>query len=403
MFSWRFCLIVVLSSLVCCPSLRGQQSDTLTKPIAADEVSDALESALSGVVVVSEDSDDPAGREEYYELLLVLADTIDQIDRNYVEPISRRELVEAAIEGILKKLDPFSNYIPSEEKEDFEDEIENEFGGIGIQIASQRGQLQVISPLVGSPAHRGGIMAGDRIMAINGNPTRGLSLSEAVDRMKGRAGTSLTLTVFHPHNRSTEEITLTREVIRVETVMGDTRTDKDGAWEFMLDDRRKIGYIRITAFSKHTADDLRAALTSLAERGMRGLVLDLRFNPGGLLSSAIEVSDMFLSSGEIVSTSGRNVSERKWEARSEGTFDGFEMVVLVNQYSASASEIVAACLQDNKRAVIVGQRTWGKGSVQNIIQLEDGHSALKLTTASYMRPAARTSIASPARKTMTGA
>ena len=350
------------------------------------QASESEDNASGGSISTSTAAD--RDRDEYYELFLVLADTIDQIDRNYVEPISRRELMEAAIDGILKKLDPFSNYIAADEKDDFEDEIKSEFGGIGIQISVQGGGLKVISPLVGTPAHRNGIMAGDRILAIDDKSTEGISIDDAVHRMKGRAGTAVTLTVRHAHDGSTEDIELTREVIRVATVMGDRR-NKEGKWEYMYDDAAKIGYIRLTAFSEHTASELREALTSLSERELRGLVLDLRFNPGGLLSSAIEVSDLFLSSGRIVSTAGRNVRERAWEAREEGTLDDFELAILVNQYSASASEIVAACVQDHGRGVIVGERTWGKGSVQNVIPLEDGQSVLKLTTASYVRPSGK--------------
>jgi len=174
----------------------------------------------------------------------------------------------------------------------------------------------------------------------------------------------------------------------VPTVLGDVR-NADDSWKWMYDDQKKIGYIRITAFARHTAEELRKALDQLAREGVRGLVLDLRFNPGGLLSAAVEVSDMFISSGRIVSTQGRNTSPKVWEAHAKGTFQPVPMAVLVNRYSASASEIVAACLQDHGRAVIVGERTWGKGSVQNVVRLEDGASALKLTTASYQRPSGK--------------
>jgi carboxyl-terminal processing protease len=167
--------------------------------------------------------------------------------------------------------------------------------------------------------------------------------------------------------------------------LGDIR-NSDGKWEYMLDPKNRIGYIRLTAFSRNTPAELQQVLTQLTGEKMRALILDLRNDPGGLLSSAIEVSDLFVSKGRIVSTKGRNSPERVWDAHQEGTFEGFPMVVLVNRYSASASEIVAACLQDNKRAGVIGERTWGKGSVQNVIELEDGRSALKLTTAAYRRP-----------------
>jgi carboxyl-terminal processing protease len=171
----------------------------------------------------------------------------------------------------------------------------------------------------------------------------------------------------------------------VETVLGCDRNGDD-TWDWIIDDDRKIAYIRITGFSRHTADELRSVLEDLMQKEMKGLILDLRFNPGGLLSAAVEVSDMFVSEGRIVSTDGRNVKSRSWDARKKGTFEGFAMAILVNGFSASASEIVAACLQDHDRAVIIGSRTWGKGSVQNVIKLSDGASAVKLTTADYHRP-----------------
>ena len=335
------------------------------------------------------DNLEKADREDYYELLMVFADTIDQIERNYVEKISRRELVEAAIEGALNALDPYSNYIAPDELDRFKVEVENEFGGIGIRVdGRRRGQLRVISPLVGTPAYRGGILAGDLIRAIDGKPMREMSLDDAIRSMKGRAGTSVTLTIYHPYTNETEDIELTREVVKVATILGDQRQDDD-SWQFMYDTDAKIAYVRITAFGRDSNDELRAVLKSLSEDGMRGLIVDLRWNPGGLLKTAIEVSDMFLSSGTIVSTEGRNVRRQVWEATSEKT-ENVPLVVLVNQFSASASEIVAAALQDHDRAIIIGQQTFGKASVQNVVELEEGRSALKLTTGSYQRPNGKT-------------
>jgi carboxyl-terminal processing protease len=250
------------------------------------------------------------------------------------------------------------------------------------------GQLKVISPLVGTPAYRAGLEAGDIILKIEGEDTAGLHIDEAVKRLKGEAGTSVTLTIRHLGVAEPETLTITREWVHVETVLGDKRKPDD-SWDFMLDHDKHIGYVRISGFSRDTAEDLKKALVDLQGQGLKGLVVDLRFNPGGLLTSAIDVSDLFVSEGKIVSTSGRNVPERSWDAQKDGTFDGFPMAVLVNHYSASASEILSACLQDHKRAVIIGERTWGKGSVQNVIELEGGKSALKLTTASYQRPSGK--------------
>jgi carboxyl-terminal processing protease len=323
--------------------------------------------------------------DEYYELFRSFADTIDQVERNYVKEVDRRELMEAAIKGVLSKLDPYSSYIGPQEFGGFKTAVESQFGGIGIQITIDEGQLKVLSPLVGTPAYRAGIQAGDRIIKIEGEPTKGIDTDEAVRKLKGEAGTTVTFTVVHALDNREETVTLKREVIHVDTVMGDRRKPND-AWEFMVDADKRIGYIRLTAFSRDTASDLKKALDELVGRNMRGLILDLRFNPGGLLNSAVDIADIFLPAGKIVSTAGRTTPERKWEAKKEGTFEGFPMVVLVNRYSASASEIVAAALQDHKRAIVIGERTWGKGSVQNVIELENGKSALKLTTASYQRP-----------------
>jgi carboxyl-terminal processing protease len=332
--------------------------------------------------------------DEEYELQRMLVDTLDQVERNYVKTISRRELIEAAIDGILRKLDPYSTYIAPDDLDRFRGAIDSRFGGIGVQVTVGSRGLTVLSPLVNTPAHRAGILAGDRIIAIDGRSTEGVDLVKATEVLKGKIGTKVALSVLHPGQTKPKEVTLTRELIQVETVLGDRRKD-DNAWDFMVDHPKRIGYVRVTAFSRSTADELRAAVQSLQRQNFAGLVLDLRFNPGGLLSSAIEVSDLFIEKGRIVSTTGRNVAERVWDARSAGTLPDFPMVVLVNRFSASASEIVAACLQDHHRAVIMGERTWGKGSVQNVIPLEHGHSALKLTTSSYHRPSGKNINRSP--------
>jgi len=326
--------------------------------------------------------------EDYYELYKLLVDTLDQVERSYVKDIDRRELFEAAIKGVLSELDPYSAYINRDEIDSFRTSVESEFGGIGIQVNVQDGMLTVISPLVGTPAYRAGLVAGDRIVEINGEDAKNITLEEAIRRLKGKAGTKVKLGVMHPGEKEKTEVEVTREVVHVDTVLGDRRKDDD-SWDYMYDHDNGIAYVRITGFSRETPAELREALEKLTKEGLRGLVLDLRFNPGGLLSSAIQISDMFVAKGRIVSTEGRNVPKRTWDAHAEGTFTGFPMVVLVNHFSASASEIVAACLQDHKRAIVVGERTWGKGSVQNVIELEGGRSALKLTTASYHRPSGK--------------
>jgi carboxyl-terminal processing protease len=324
--------------------------------------------------------------DEFYELFRLFADTLDQVERNYVKDISRRELMEAAIQGVISKLDQHSTYISPDELDGFRTDVEAEFGGIGIQFSknSKRSWLRVISPIAGSPAYRAGILAGDVITHIDDTPTNELERKETISRIKGKLGTTVKLTVRHL-NGDSEKIDVERQIVRVETVLGDQR-NKDASWDFMLDDEEKIAYIRVTAFARHTTADLRKVLEEMQSQKMHGLILDLRGNPGGLLSSAIQISDLFVAEGRIVSTAGRNVDDREWDAHKRGTFLDFPMAVLVNNYSASASEIVAACLQDHERAIVIGQRTYGKGSVQNIIELEQGRSALKLTTAEYLRP-----------------
>ncbi len=340
---------------------------------------------------VAKTNDDKTAKDdtnEYYEQLRLFIDTLDQIDRNYVNDISRRELMEAAIRGMLQKLDQYSNYIPPSDMERFRGSVESEFGGIGIQVTAENGILRVISPIVGSPAYRQGLIAGDHITQIEGKPTKGITIDEAVRQMKGKVGTAVTITVVHPNDPMPKEIKIKRAIIRVDSVLGDLRKEDD-AWNFFYDEEKKLGYVRITSFTRRTVDELRVAMKELLAKNVKGLVLDLRFNPGGLLSTAIEVCDMFIEEGRIVSTEGRNAPKRTWDAHKKGTFPDFPMAILVNRYSASASEIVSACLQDHGRAVVIGERTWGKGSVQNIIDLEHGRSALKLTTASYKRPSGK--------------
>jgi carboxyl-terminal processing protease len=327
----------------------------------------------------------PKKDENYYELYKLVVDTVDQVERNYVTEVDRRELIEAAVRGVMAKLDPYSSYIGPEEIERFRATVESEFGGIGIQITMEDGDLKILSPIYGTPAYKAGLLAGDRILEIDGASTEDFTIDDAVARLKGKEGSAVVLTIIHPQRDEKEIVSVKREKIHVETVLGDRRGD-DGHWDLFLDQSERIGYLRVTAFSRDTAEELKTALKKLKAAKVRGLILDLRFNPGGLLTSAVEVSDLFLAEGRIVSTKGRNSPERVWNAKKAPKFTDVPMVVLVNRYSASSSEIVAACLQDHHRAAIVGERTWGKGSVQNVIEMEDGRSAIKLTTAAYLRP-----------------
>ncbi len=367
------------------PSAQDMPKPNAGQPQVKEQVVDDLQQGLQAVL---QEQTPTAEDEEFYELLELFADTLDQVERNYVEKVSRRELMEAAIQGVLEKLDQYSDYIPPDELASFRSEIENEFGGLGIRVGKVDGQLTIITPLPNTPAYRAGLRAGDRIVAIDGESTEKIELGQAVDRMKGRVGTAVDLTIRRSDDEPVELVRLTREQVHLETVLGLARDAGDG-WDYWLDPKAHIAYVRITSFGRQTPEDLRRVLQDLRGKPLQGLVLDLRFNPGGLLTSAIEIADLFLDKGTIVSTEGRNAQRRSWFAHAEGTIDDVPMAVLVNRYSASASEIVAASLQDHQRATIIGERTWGKGSVQNVIELEGGRSALKLTTAGYQRPSGR--------------
>lgn len=335
-----------------------------------------------------------ASEDEYYELMKVFVDTFEQIDRNYVTQVDRRELVEAAMRGMLLKLDPYSSYIDTQELRSFNEHVEQEFGGIGIQVTidPRTRQLMVMTPLPGTPAYKAGVLAGDRILEIDDKLTsefqEGREMESAITLMRGKPGAAVKIKLQHEGSESPETVQITRATIKTPTVLGD-HYDSHGEWSFMLNEQEKIGYIRLTSFGRNSAEEVHDALMKLQKEGMKALILDMRFNPGGLLTAATAIADFFISNGVIVSTKGRNTEEQFVQAKKAGTFSGFPMAVLVNRYSASASEIVSACLQDYKRAIIVGERTWGKGSVQNVVELEGGKSALKLTTASYHRPSGK--------------
>ncbi len=344
------------------------------------------------------------GRDRDYELVRLLVDVLDEVDHKYVRPLdddAKRRLVEDMINGGLERLDPHSSFINAKEYKQFSRNSRGKFGGVGIQIHADRdkgGQLTVVSPMVGTPAYEAGILAGDLIVKIDGKATENMRLSEAVDLIQGDPGQKIVLSVLHEGTKEPVDLEMTRAEIQVHTVIGDLRkADNPNEWDFFLDKANKIAYIRlVSTFSEKTAGDLRKVLEQLQQEGLHGLIVDLRNNPGGLLSSAVEVCDLFLTEGRIVSTKGRNEAEKVYTAKADGTLllpaEQYPMVVLINKYSASASEIVAAALQDHKRAVIIGERSYGKGSVQNIIDVKETAnriSALKLTTASYWRPSGK--------------
>ncbi|MGZ0169206.1 MAG: S41 family peptidase [Planctomycetales bacterium] len=329
-------------------------------------------------------------QDEYFELMQTFVDTFEQVDRNYVKDVDRRKLLEAALRGMIKELDPYSSYIPPEELARFNQQVEQQFGGIGIQVQPdpRTRRILVISPLPDTPAYKAGVRAGDIVTEVEGYDTENMPLSRAVELMKGPPGETVSIKVRHMSATEDEEISMERAIINVKSVLGD-KWGKNGSWDFLVDDEQKIGYVRLTQFGRKSAEELAVAIDTLQKQGMKGLVLDLRFNPGGLLSQAVKISDLFVESGTIVSTEGKNTKKRTFEATKSGTLPDFPMAVLINRFSASASEILSACLQDHKRAVVIGERSWGKGSVQNVIELEAGASALKLTTAGYLRPSGK--------------
>jgi carboxyl-terminal processing protease len=309
------------------------------------------------------------------------------VQKQYVRDVDTKKMFQDAIEGMLAGLDPFSNYIPEDEMDEFNKATRGRFGGIGIQIGMRHGLLTVISPLEGTPAYKAGVMAGDMIIEIDGKSTDGIRLDEAVKKLTGDPGSKVTIKVRHMTG-DMAEITITRELIEVHTVKGFRRAD-DQKWDWMVDKEKKIGYIRVASFVENTVPDMQEALKQLQADGMKALIIDLRFDPGGILKTAIEMCDLFVADGIIVQTKGRTTPYWEATARKEGTLPFFPMVVLVNQFSASASEIVSGCLQDHHRAIIVGERTFGKGSVQNVIPLDGESAALKLTTSKYYLPSGR--------------
>lgn len=340
-------------------------------------------------------------KDKDYELVRLLVDVLHEVRHKYVvdvDPERERKLVEDMINGGLERLDPHSQYFNPKDYKRLDEQSEGKFGGVGIQVGFDRqkgGLLTVISPMAGTPAYESGVLAGDVILKIDSKTTETMRMSEAVDMIQGPPGSKVVLTVTREGLKEPLDIPLTRAIIKVPSVVGDLRrADDPKEWDYYVDKANQIGYVRLVNFSKTSAQELRTVVQGLEKDGVRGFVLDMRNNPGGLLRAAVEISDLFLTDGLIVSTKGKNHKDETYRAKSEGTLlqgDGHPvpMAVLINKYSASASEIVAAALQDHGRAVVVGERSYGKGSVQNIIPLENDTSALKLTTASYIRPSGK--------------
>lgn len=333
---------------------------------------------------------DSAHRSEYGRMYDTFAEVLKEVDAHYLRKVENQQLFEGALQGIMGRLDPYSAYIGPDQFAEFVATLEQRFGGVGIEVTinAETGALEVTTPLADSPAFAAGVRAGDIIKKIDGRSTEGLvpdDIDEIVGRLRGRQGV-VQLTVMHKGETEPVEISIGRAMIPVDSVLGDAR-DAENHWDFFLAGEERIGYVRIANFGENTERELNEALAWLAERNVRGLILDLRNNRGGVFDQAVATCDLFLKEGRIVSTRGRDGVEIKAEeASGNAPYAELPLVVLVNQHTASAAEIVAACLQDHGRAIVVGQRTYGKGTVQNVIRLEGGRSLLKLTTASYWRP-----------------
>ncbi len=319
-----------------------------------------------------------------FDEIRIFAEVFDKVKNDYVESIDDKKLIESAIRGLLSGLDPHSSYLDETAFQSLQEGTSGEFGGLGIEVSMENGFVKVIAPIDDTPAQRAGIQAGDLIIRLDDSPVKGLSLNEAVDKMRGKPGTDITLTIAREGMKQPLVLTITRETITRKSAW--TRTLEPG-----------YGYLRVSNFQTNTANDAQRVLETLKEDNggsLKGLILDLRNNPGGILSGAVAISDLFLEEGMIVYTEGRiNDSKLTFDAKPVDLINKAPMVVLVNGGSASASEIVAGALQDHGRAIIIGQKTFGKGSVQTILPMTN-ESALKLTTARYYTPSGRSIQAS---------
>ena len=324
----------------------------------------------------------PAGAQdkssETYRYLNLFGDVFERVRAQYVEEVTDEELIEAAINGMLSSLDPHSSYLNPKNFQDMQVQTKGEFGGLGIEVTMENGLVKVVSPIDDTPAHRAGLEPGDYVSHLDGEAILGLTLAEAVEKMRGAPNTDITLTIRRGDEQPFD-VTLTRAVIKV----------RSARWRL----EGSIGYVRITSFNQQSTTLLNEAVESLKKDApdgkLTGLVLDLRNNPGGLLNEAISVTDAFLEQGEIVSTRGRDKDDaQRFNAEPGDIIDGLPMVVLINGGSASASEIVSGALQDHRRAIVLGTQSFGKGSVQTI-QAVPGHGAIRLTTARYYTPSGR--------------
>ena len=312
-----------------------------------------------------------------YNKIDLFGEVLEKINKEYVEDVDQSKTMDAAINGLLQSLDPYSAYMTPESFEGMQTETSGKFGGLGIEVGMESGVVKVISPIDNTPASRAGLKAGDYIVKVDGEQVQGKSLMEAVDLMRGPVGSSIEITVRRRGAKKALIFNITREIIQVQSVKSE-----------LIDNN--IGYIRLTSFNENSSKQIKEKIEKLNKnKTLKGYILDLRNNPGGLLSQAIKISDFFLENGEIVSTKSRKVSEnRKWFAKKGDITEGKTLIVLINYGSASASEIVAGALKDHKRAIILGENSYGKGSVQSIIPLKN-RGAIRLTIAKYYLPSGK--------------
>lgn len=322
----------------------------------------------------------PTAQEEAdtYELLNLFGEVMERAKASYVEEVSDKKLIEAAINGMLVSLDPHSSFLDGQSFKYMSEQTKGKFGGLGIEVTMESGVVKVVSPIDDTPASKAGLKPGDFITAIDAEQVMGMTLNDAVDKMRGKVGSKVKLSIRRI-NEKPFDVTLKREEIKIQSVKSDVKADD-------------VAYIRITSFSEDTDKMIEKALAKAKDKSknsIKGVIIDVRNNPGGLLDQAVNVSDLFLSQGEIVSTRSRNVEDTvKYNAKSGDIAEGLPIVVLINDGSASASEIVAGALQDHKRAVIVGEKSFGKGSVQTVVPLGE-YGAMRLTTARYYTPSGR--------------
>jgi carboxyl-terminal processing protease len=312
-----------------------------------------------------------------YEKIDLFSEVLNKIDKEYVENVNQSDAMDAAINGVLQSLDPYSAYMSPEVFKDMQTETSGKFGGLGIEVGMEHGVVKVISPIDNSPASRAGVKAGDYIVKINDIQVQGKSLTEAVQIMRGPVGSDIKITVRRRGVKKAIIFKITREIIKIASVKS-KYIDKS------------VGYLRLTSFNENSGDQIKDKIKEFnKKKDIKGYILDLRNNPGGLLSQAIKISDFFLENGEIVSTKGRKISEnRRWFAKKGDLTKGKTLIVLINEGSASASEIVAGALKDHKRAILVGENSYGKGSVQSIIPLKN-KGAIRLTISKYYLPSGK--------------